>query len=93
MSFECQNICQQVNKPVSKKIRKIAFFWPLSVYTPLSPVLACKINCNQRNKIPPFNHEPILSKRSVQNFNKISALVFEKSCPPTSKIHFLGKRV
>ena len=30
-------------------------------------------------------------KKSVQNFNKIGALVFEKSCPPTSKIQFYEK--
>ena len=37
MSFECQNICQQLNKPVFKrKFVKKAFFWPLSVYTPLN---------------------------------------------------------
>ena len=33
-------------------------------------VLACKIGCNQ-TKNPSFNHESILSYRSVKNFNDI----------------------
>ena len=59
----------------------------------LGHVLACKISCNQRKKNPSFNHESIMSKRSVKNFNKIGALVFEKSCPPTSRIQFWEKHV
>ena len=35
---------------------------------------------------------PILSIRSVQNFDKASALVFEKSSRLTSKIHVQNKR-
>ena len=38
--------------------------------------MAWKISCNQRKKNPLFNDESILSKRSVQNFSKIGALVF-----------------
>ena len=51
------------------------------------------MSCNERKKNPTFNHESILSQRSVQNFNKIDAWVFEKSCPPTLKIQFWEKRV
>ena len=49
MSFEYRNICQQVKKPVLKKIRKKAFFWPLSVYTPLINNFLFRFNSiNQR---------------------------------------------
>ena len=54
----------------------------------LGHVSACKISYNHRKKNPLFNHESILSKRSVQNFIKIGALVFKKSYPPTLKIQF-----
>ena len=58
----------------------------------LGHVLARKISCNKK-KNPPFNHKSILFKRSVQNSNKIGALVFEKSRPPTWKIQFWEKHV
>ena len=52
----------------------------------LGHVLVCEISFNKKK--PLFNQESILSKRSVRNFNKTGALVFEKSYPPSAKTQF-----
>ena len=53
--------------------------------TSLSHVLACKISCNERKKIlPSITSQSYLKEE--KHLNKISVLVFEKSCSPTSKI-------